>query len=57
MFINNFFKGMLIGAGAIAPGISGGVIAVLLGLYDKITCFIANITKDFKKNILFLSPD
>ena len=29
-------KGILIGIGMILPGVSGGVIAVILGVYDKI---------------------
>ena len=29
--------GLLIGIGIVLPGVSGGVIAVILGVYDKIT--------------------
>ena len=32
----NFFKGILIGAGAILPGISSGVLCVIFGIYDKL---------------------
>lgn len=50
--ISDFLKGLIIGIGAIAPGISGGSIAVTLGVYEKITDAIANlfyILKNFKK--------
>lgn len=44
------------GAGAIAPGVSGGALAVIFGLYDKITDFIAHLNKNFKKNLIFFIP-
>ncbi len=55
-FISGFLKGLVIGAGAVAPGVSGGALAVIFGLYGKITNFIAHITKDFKKNLVFFFP-
>ena len=30
------FAGLLIGIGMMLPGVSGGVIAVILGVYEKI---------------------
>ena len=38
--------GLLIGICAVLPGISGGVIAVILGVYDKIIFSINNLNKD-----------
>lgn len=55
-FLSGFIKGLLIGIGAVAPGVSGGTLAVIFGLYEKITDFIADIFKDFKKNALFFFP-
>lgn len=55
-FLSGFLKGVAMGAGAIAPGVSGGALAVIFGLYDKITDFIAHMTKDFKKNVIFFIP-
>lgn len=46
--------GLLIGIGAILPGVSGGVIAVILGVYDKIIFSVSNFKKDKKKNLIFL---
>ncbi|MFV0391481.1 MAG: DUF368 domain-containing protein [Paludibacteraceae bacterium] len=49
-------KGVFIGIGFILPGLSGGVLAVILGIYDRILAFLANLKKDFVKNILFFIP-
>ena len=48
-FIINIIKGMLIGVANIIPGVSGGTMAVTMGVYDKIINAINNLTKDFKK--------
>lgn len=55
-FLPGFLKGMAMGIGAIAPGVSGGALAVMFGLYDKITHFIANISKNFKENVGYFAP-
>lgn len=55
-FFNNIIKGIFLGAGAILPGISSGVICVMLGIYEKIINSIFNIFKDFKNNFKFLFP-
>ena len=49
-------KGFIIGFGAIVPGLSGGVLSVILGVYDKAMAFLANITYRFKENFLFFLP-
>ena len=50
------FTGFLVGIGSIAPGISGGAIAVIFGLYSRITDAIANFYKDFFNKMKFLVP-
>ena len=55
-FIKDIFKGICIGAGAILPGVSSGVLCVIFGIYDKLINSVLNIFKDFKKNFLFLLP-
>lgn len=55
-FLSYFIKGLLIGIGAVAPGLSGGTLAVIFGLYERITDAIANIFKDFRKNVWFFFP-
>ena len=54
--ILDFFKGVLIGAGAILPGISSGVFCVIFGIYEKLVNSVLNLFHDFKKNITFLFP-
>lgn len=51
-----FLKGLVIGMGQIIPGVSGGMLAISMGLYDKCISIISNIFKDFKSNIRFLFP-
>ena len=55
-FVPRFLKGLAIGAAAIAPGVSGGALAVIFGLYDKMTNFIAHLNKNFKENLIFFIP-
>ncbi|MCL1986825.1 MAG: DUF368 domain-containing protein [Firmicutes bacterium] len=46
-------KGVIIGSAFILPGISGGALAAIFGLYERIILFLASITKNFKlKNII-----
>ena len=51
-----FLRGAAIGMDFVLPGISGAALAVVFGLYERIVGFIANVTKDFFKNILFFLP-
>ena len=49
-------KGIFIGAGAIIPGVSSGVICVVLGLYEKLLNSIFYFFKDMKNNTKFIIP-
>lgn len=49
-------KGALIGSGFILPGISGGALAAVFGLYERMILFMANPFKNFKANFLFFLP-
>ena len=55
-FLKNIFIGLLIGFGAILPGVSSGVFCVIFGIYDKLLNACSSIFKDFKKNFLYLLP-
>lgn len=46
------FKGFIIGSSMSVPGISGGTMAILLGIYDKLIHSISNYFKDIKGNTL-----
>lgn len=54
--IIRFIKGIVIGVAMIIPGVSGGTLAVLLGIYDTIINSINNIFRNFKKSIITLLP-
>ena len=51
-----FIKGMFIGSGFILPGVSGGALAAIFGIYERIISFLAHITKNFKENVLYFLP-
>lgn len=55
-FLSNFIKGIFIGAGAILPGISSGVLCIIFGIYEKLIDSILGFFKDIKKNLKFLIP-
>ena len=49
-------KGFFMGIANVIPGVSGGTIAIILGIYEKFIGTISNIFKDFKENLKFLIP-
>ena len=49
-------KGAVVGIGMIIPGVSGGTLAVLLGIYDELILRISSLRKELKKGLLFLLP-
>jgi len=55
-FFKNIFIGILIGSGAILPGISSGVILVSFGLYEKLLNTILNFLKNIKANLKLIIP-
>jgi putative membrane protein len=48
--------GVVGGMANIIPGVSGGTIAVVLGIFDELIGCVNHFTKDIKKNLLFLLP-
>lgn len=55
-FLANVLRGVAIGVAFIIPGFSGGSVAAILGIYEKLVGAVADLFKNFKKNILFLLP-
>ena len=55
-WILRFVKGIFIGSGFILPGVSGGALATVFGIYERIISFLAHITRDFKNNVLYMIP-
>ena len=60
--IINFLKGLWTGGTMTVPGVSGGsmamilgvYMAMILGVYDKLVYSVSHIFKDFKKSFLYL---
>jgi len=55
-WILRVMKGTLIGTGFILPGVSGGALAAIFGIYERIIAFLAHLTKNFKENVFFFIP-
>lgn len=51
---NLFFKGLIIGLAKILPGVSGSLVALNLGLYERGIDAISNFFKNIKINMFFL---
>ena len=55
-WLARIIKGIVIALGFILPGISGGVLAAILGIYERMIGFLAHPFKDFKENVLYFIP-
>ena len=53
-FLFKLLQGILIGLGAVLPGISGGVLCVVFGVYAPIMALLSNPFRAFKKYALTL---
>lgn len=49
-------KGFFMGVANVIPGVSGGTIAIILGIYEKFINSISNLFKNLKENVRFLLP-
>lgn len=49
-------KGFIIGIANIIPGVSGGTLAITLGIYEKLINTISHFFTNIKENIKFLIP-
>ena len=54
--IINVLKGMIIGVANIIPGVSGGTLMIILGIYEEVIDTISHFFNNFKKNLLFILP-
>lgn len=55
-FLKNMAKGAVIGISNIIPGVSGGTMAVTMGIYDRLIYCLTHLFKEFKKSLKFLLP-
>lgn len=55
--ISNLPRGFAMGVSDLIPGVSGGTIALLLGIYDDFIASVSGIfSKNFKRSMMFLLP-
>ena len=54
--MKNYLKGIVAGLGGVAPGLSGSVLLIIMGLYQKTLDALGNLFGDLKKNVRFLLP-
>ncbi|WP_318614301.1 DUF368 domain-containing protein [Sporosarcina sp. YIM B06819] len=53
----NLYRGFFMGISDLIPGVSGGTIAFILGIYDELLAAISGFfSRDWKKHIGFLLP-
>ncbi len=48
------FKGLIVGASMLVPGVSGGSMAIILGIYDRLIRATSSLFKNIKENVIFL---
>lgn len=48
--------GAFLGISIIAPGVSGSIMAVMLGIYDDLIGIISNPFRNLKRNFIYLLP-
>ena len=49
-------KGFIMGIANIIPGVSGGTLAIILGIYEKLINILSCFWKNIKENLKFLIP-
>lgn len=55
-FLSRLLKGLIVGVANIIPGVSGGTMAVVMGIYDKLIGAVSDLRKDFKNSVIYLFP-
>lgn len=54
--MKNIWRGFLLGLGSILPGVSGGTLAISMGIYDKLLYYAGNFFSHSKESIRYLFP-
>ena len=55
-FLLDLIRGLPIGVAFIIPGFSGGSVAAILGIYEKMIYYISTVFRNMKKSIITLLP-
>ena len=54
--MDRFLKGIIVGLGGVAPGLSGSVLLIIFGLYQRTLDALGSLLTNFRKNVCFLLP-
>lgn len=52
--VKSFLFGGIIGSSMLIPGVSGGTMAIILGIYDRLITAVSRIFKEPKQSLVFL---
>ena len=55
-FVKDVAKGAVMGVANVIPGVSGGTMAVSMGIYDKLIYALTHLFKEFKKCVKIVVP-
>lgn len=53
-YLKNFLKGLVVGVATLVPGVSGGTMAIILGIYDNLIRSVSGFFENWKKSTVFL---
>ena len=54
IMLTTALKGLCVGGTMLVPGVSGGSMAMILGIYDKLIESVSSFFKDIKNSLIFL---
>lgn len=54
-YLKNFLKGVATGVATLVPGVSGGTMAIILGIYDNLIHAVSTFFENWKKNLTYLA--
>ena len=54
--LNRIICGIALGIGGVLPGVSGGILAISLGVYEKMMLAIGTLFHKFRENFRYLLP-
>jgi len=54
--LNRIICGIALGIGGVLPGVSGGILAISLGIYEKMMLAIGTLFHKFRENFRYLLP-
>ena len=54
IYLKNFLKGLVTGVATLVPGVSGGTMSIILGIYDDLIHAVSTFFENWKKNLTYL---